>query len=498
MATTFFNEITGDYAIKSDGWGGSMDRNLEIISGVIQIGLSSDGGSGVAEVSSLPVSPANGDTVILSSDKKVYVRFGTSWKSFTPKKGWFAVCPSTGFAYYYDESSTSWVNYNSVVVSSVFSGTYASNAEVGAGTVTNKIVTPSNLHEMLVPTVGALDPSTAPLLNKPLYVNSVSGDLFIYDFATPAWKKILSSTNLINSFTPATGSSDPVIAPTDLSKPFYFNTTTGELLMYSNSQWVNLSGNGIKQLSSTQSLSAGSVLVLNNDCQDECIAVNSTTALNVVNTANIPTVGVKLFKKLTIVYSGSNGGVWFSPSISNSFKNNTAKLVSSIGDSITLFYNGSTWKQIEDNSSSYAITSNKGSVTLNSGAVTNITSWGSRYPTNPTANLDDFDLTTGIWTAPVAGTYEIVCGFRYNYSLIGNAANNYNFQIDLVNVATSTALWTQRDQRRFNAGDNCSISLDINKTFELTAGFQLRMRMVHTTGLATIIDAFQFSVRKVN
>lgn len=79
VSSPFFN-ISYGWALGEDGWGDPVNLNFQVMSYL-------DKGAVDDIVSSLPSSPANGYSVINTTDNQIYVRFGSNWIFITPQQG---------------------------------------------------------------------------------------------------------------------------------------------------------------------------------------------------------------------------------------------------------------------------------------------------------------------------------------------------------------------------------------------------------------------------
>lgn len=75
-----FFGISYGWALGEDGWGDPVNLNFQVMSYL-------DKGAVDDIVSSLPLSPTNGYSVILTTDNQIYVRFGSNWIFITPQQG---------------------------------------------------------------------------------------------------------------------------------------------------------------------------------------------------------------------------------------------------------------------------------------------------------------------------------------------------------------------------------------------------------------------------
>lgn len=90
--TSPFFGIKYGWALGESGWGDPMNTNLQVLSFLGK-------GSVDSFASSLPASPSEGDSIVLSTDNQMYFRMGGTWLFVTPEEGLELNETSTGKRY---------------------------------------------------------------------------------------------------------------------------------------------------------------------------------------------------------------------------------------------------------------------------------------------------------------------------------------------------------------------------------------------------------------
>lgn len=115
--------LSGFWALGEDGWNGGADENWRKISALVQLSV-------LSVVSTLPVSPANGDMHIVTSGanaNSVAVRDNGAWVYYAPIEGWKAWDSSGNVEYLFDGSA--WVARSRTISIGLFAAGVMTNSE---------------------------------------------------------------------------------------------------------------------------------------------------------------------------------------------------------------------------------------------------------------------------------------------------------------------------------------------------------------------------------